>query len=141
MILLDTNVLSEQFKARPDPVVLTWLNRQAMPTLYLAAMTVAELRAGLALMPQGKRKQLLQHGIEHQLLPLFAGRILSFDEACSRAYANVLATVRQAGSGIEAADAIIAATALNGGFSIATRDANPFLAAGLRVINPWDEIA
>ena len=139
MILLDTNVISEQFRAVPDETVIGWLNRQPLETLYLASMTVAELRAGVALMPAGKRRTVLSDSIEHQVLPVFVGRVLSFDMACTRAYADVLAAARKAGSGIEAADAVIAAIALESGFSVATSDASPFLAAGVNVINPWED--
>ncbi len=139
MILLDTNVISEQFRAVPDETVISWLNRQPLETLYLASMTVAELRAGVALMPAGKRRTVLSDSIEHQVLPVFVGRVLSFDMACTRAYADVLAAARKAGSGIEAADAVIAAIALENGFSVATRDVSPFLAAGVNVINPWED--
>lgn len=138
MILLDTNVISEQFRAVPNQTVTDWLNYQPLETLFLASMTVAELRAGVALMPVGKRRKILEDSIEHQLLPLFTGRILPFDMACTRAYADVLAAVCKAGSGIETADAMIAAVALNGGFTVATRDDSPFLAAGVKVINPWE---
>ena len=139
MILLDTNVISEQFRAVPDETVIGWLNRQPLETLYLASMTVAELRAGVALMPAGKRRTVLSDSIEHQVLPVFVGRVLSFDMACTRAYADVLAAVRKAGSGIEAADAVIAAIALESGLSVATRDVSPFLADGVNVINPWED--
>ena len=60
MILLDTNVLSEQFRAKPDERVLLWLNDQPLETLYMSSMTVAEIRAGVALMPEDKRKELLK---------------------------------------------------------------------------------
>lgn len=140
MVLLDTNVLSEQFQANPNKGVLAWLNEQALETLYLSVMTVAEIRAGVALMPQGKRKRLLGENIEENLLPLFAGRVLPFDVSCTRAYAKVLAAAKKAGSGIAAADAVIAATALDGGFMVATRDTSPFEASGLKVINPWETI-
>ena len=136
MILLDRNVLSEQFRAKPDERVLDWLNEQPLETLYLSAMTVAEIRAGVALMPNGKRKKLLSESIEEKLLPLFAGRVLPFDMSCTRAYADVLATAKKVGSGIAA---VIAATAHDGGFMVATRDTSPFEAAGLKVINPWSE--
>ena len=139
MILLDTNVISEQFRAVPDETVIDWLNRQPLETLYLASMTVAELRAGVALIPAGKRRTVLSDSIEHQVLPVFVGRVLSFDMACTRAYADVLASARKAGSGIEAADAVIAAIVLENGFSVATRDVSPFLAAGVSVINPWED--
>jgi predicted nucleic acid-binding protein len=139
MILLDTNVISEQFRAVPDKTVTEWLNSQPLETLYLASMTVAELRAGVALMPVGKRRTVLNESIEHQVLPAFVGRVLPFDMACTRAYATVLAAARKAGSGIEAADAIIAAIALDSGFTLATRDDSPFLAAGVKVITPWEK--
>ncbi|MFA7680430.1 MAG: type II toxin-antitoxin system VapC family toxin [Pigmentiphaga sp.] len=139
MILLDTNVISEQFRAVPDETVIGWLNRQPLETLYLASMTVAELRAGVALMPAGKRRTVLSDSIEHQVLPIFVGRVLSFNMACTRAYADVLAAARKAGSGIEAADAVIAAIALESGFSVATRDVSPFLTAGVNVVNPWED--
>src|SRR5690554_6381032 len=139
MILLDTKVISVQLRAVRDETMIGWLNRQPLETLYLASMTVAELRAGVALMPAGKRRTVLSDSIEHQVLPVFVGRVLSFDMACTRAYADVLAAVRKAGSGIEAADAVIAAIALESGLSVATRDVSPFLAAGVNVINPWED--
>ncbi len=137
MILLDTNVISEPLRPVPEVRVIQWLDAQPLETLYLAAITVAELRAGVALLPAGKRRAALQDSLENEVLPLFAGRILSFDLACTKAYAELLAKVRMAGSGIQAADAFIAAVALANGFSVATRDTYPFRAAGLSVIDPW----
>ena len=139
MILLDTNVISEQFRTLPDETVRDWLNRQPLETLYLASMTVGELRAGVALMPAGKRRKALGDSIEHLVLPKFAGRVLAFDVACTQAYADVLAAACRAGRGIEAADAVIAAIALTNGFSVVTRDVSPFVAAGVAVVNLWDE--
>src|SRR5690625_7811741 len=135
MILLDTNVISEQFRAAPDETAIDWLNRQPLETLYLASMTVAELRAGVALMPPGKRRTVLSDSIEHHVLPVFLGRVLPFDMACSRAYADVLASVRKAVSGIEAAVALFAALALDNGFSVGTRDGSTFQDAGVYIIN------
>ncbi|MFT4256648.1 MAG: type II toxin-antitoxin system VapC family toxin [Pseudoxanthomonas sp.] len=139
MILLDTNVISEPLRASPDPHVSDWIDAQPLETLYLSAMTVAELRAGVALMPAGKRRTALHERIEKRVLPMFAGRVLPFDMACTNAYAEVLAATRKAGSGIETADACIAAVALANGFIVATRDTRPFKAAGLNIINPWGD--
>lgn len=72
------------------------------------------------------------------MLPMFAGRMFPFDLTCTTAYAELLAKVREAGSGIETADACIAAVAIANGLSVATRDGNPFRAAGLVVIDPWE---
>lgn len=137
MILLDTNVVSEPLRPVPETRVIRWIDAQPLETLYLSAMTVAELRAGVALLPAGKRRAVLHESLEKRVLPMFAGRVLPFDLVCTSAYAELLAKVRKAGSGIETADACIAAVALANGLTVATRDTHPFQVAGLSVINPW----
>ncbi|AAO59109.1 type II toxin-antitoxin system VapC family toxin [Pseudomonas savastanoi pv. phaseolicola] len=138
MILLDTNVISEPQRREPNAHVLDWIDAQALETLYLSTITVAELRAGIALMPVGKRQDSLRENLEKHLLPMFANRVLSFDMTCTKAYAELLAKSRAAGLAVETADAFIAAIALANGFTVATRDTGPFEAAGLNVINPWE---
>ena len=138
MILLDTNVISETQRLEPDARVLDWLAAQALDTLYLSTITVAELRAGIALLPVGKRRASLDENLEKRLLPMFANRVLAFDMACTKAYAELLAKSRDAGLAVEAADAFIGAVALANGFTVATRDTSPFEAAGLIILNPWD---
>ena len=138
MILIDTNVVSEPWKPVPDARVLDWLDAQAIETLFLSAITVAELRFGIAAMPKGKRRMILHDRLEGEVLPLFSGRILPFDLDASKAYATLMAAARASGKAIGTADGYIAATALARGFSVATRDVSPFEAAGLKVINPWD---
>ena len=137
MILLDTNVISEPQRREPNARVLEWIDAQALETLYLSAITVAELRAGIALMPTGKRRDSLHDNLEKRLLPMYANRVLSFDMACTKAYAELLAKCRAAGVAVETANAFIAAVALANGFAVATRDTRPFEAAGVNVINPW----
>jgi predicted nucleic acid-binding protein len=138
VILLDTSVVSEPLRRAPEICVVDWLDAQPLETLYLPVMAVAELRAGVALLPAGKRKTVLHESLEQRVLPMFAGRVLPFDLVCTTAYAALLARVRKAGSGIETADAYIAAIAIANGFTVATRDTSPFQAAGLTVINPWE---
>lgn len=137
MILLDTNVISEPQRQTPHARVIEWIDAQALETLYLSAITVAELRAGIALLPLGKRRNSLHENLEKHLLPLFANRVLAFDLPCTKAYAELIAQSRAAGFPIQTADAFIAAVALVNGFTVATRDTRPFVAAGVRVINPW----
>ena len=137
MILLDTNVLSEPLRPAPEPRVVAWIDAQALETLYLSAITVAELRAGVALLPAGKRRSALQQGLETRVLPLFAGRVLPFDLACTPAYAALMARARKAGLALATADGYIAAIAAANGLAVATRDTSPFEAAGVTVINPW----
>lgn len=137
MILIDTNVVSEPWKPMPDARVLAWLDAQAIETLFLSTITIAELRFGITAMPEGKRRTVLHDRLEGEVLPLFSGRILSFDLEASKAYATLMAEARASGKAIGTADGYIAATALAHGFSVATRDVSPFDAAGLKVLNPW----
>lgn len=137
MILLDTNVVSEPLRAGPDARVIEWIDAQQLETLFLSAITVAELRAGVALLPAGKRRAGLQSSLEAQVLPLFAGRVLPFDAGCTQAYAALMAKARASGLAIASADGYIAAIALAHGLAVATRDTGPFEAAGVTVINPW----
>ncbi len=137
MILLDTNVVSEPLRPAPDARLVAWIDAQPLETLFLSSITVAELRAGVALLPRGKRRSGLQDSLETQVLPLFAGRVLPFDLACTQAYAALMANARTSGLAIASADGYIAAIAVANGLAVATRDTGPFEAAGAAVINPW----
>ena len=137
MIILDTNVLSEPLRQQPEAKVTAWLDAQSVETLYLSTITVAELRFGIAALPAGKRRDTLSQSIEKQLLPLFSGRILPFDMPASAAYAKLMAAAREQGLAIATADGYIAAIASANNMSVATRDAAPFVAAKITVINPW----
>lgn len=137
MILLDTNVVSEPLRYAPDVRVIDWIDAQPLETLFLSAITVAELRAGVALLPAGKRRSGLRDSLEKRVLPLFAGRVLAFELSCTQAYAALMAKARTAGRAIAVADGYTAAIAAANGFAVATRDAGPFRAVGVSVINPW----
>jgi predicted nucleic acid-binding protein len=137
VILLDTNVVSEPLRHKPEGRVVEWIDSQPLETLFLSAITVAELRAGVALLPQGRRRAGLQENLEKRVLPLFAGRVLPFDLICTPAYAELIAKARTTGLAIAAADAYTAAIAAANGFAVATRDTAPFKAAGIEVIDPW----
>lgn len=137
MILIDTNVISELWKVQPDPAVLAWMDAQAVETLYLAAVTVAELRFGVASMPEGRRRAIYRDRLEREVLPAFAGRVLPFDMDATQAYASLMARAKSEGKAIGTADGYIAATAAARALRVATRDVAPFQAAGLQVINPW----
>ena len=137
MILLDTNVVSEPLRAAPDARVIEWIDAQPLETLFLSAITVAELRAGVALLPAGRRRTALHHSLERQVLPLFAGRVLPFDLSCTQGYAALMAAARVAGLAIASADGYIAAIAVANGLAVASRDTGPLKAAGVAVIDPW----
>ncbi|ADY68122.1 MULTISPECIES: type II toxin-antitoxin system VapC family toxin [Rhizobium/Agrobacterium group] len=137
MILLDTNVISEPWKPVPDEAVIAWLDAQAVETLFISAITIAELRFGIAAMPSGRRQTILRDRLEGEVLPHFSGRILSFDLTTSQFYSELMARARASGKAIGTADGYIAATAAANGLTISTRDTSPFEAAGVKVINPW----
>ena len=137
MIVVDTNVISEPLRQSPEARVVAWIDAQPLETLYLSAITVAELRFGVASLPAEKRRTRMDDSLETEILPLFAGRILAFDPAGSLAYAKLMMVARTAGLAIAPADGYIAATAAANGMTVATRDTAPFEAAGVPVINPW----
>jgi predicted nucleic acid-binding protein len=137
MILLDTNVISEPLRVAPDARVLDWFDAQPAETLWLSAITVAELRVGIAQMPAGKNRDRLRQRIETQVFPRFQGRVLAFDMAATQPYADLMAKARAAGVVIGHYDGCIAAIALAHGLTVVTRDTAPFKAAGVTVIDPW----
>lgn len=137
MIVLDTNVISELMRgAEASPEVRAWLNAQDAGALFLAAITVAELRFGIDALPPGRRRAGLQARADASLA-LFGPRVLPFTAACGAHYGRLMAQARASGLAIRMADGLIAATAAEQGFAVATRDTSPFRAAGLRVIDPW----
>jgi len=137
VILLDTNVVSEPLKPRPDAAVMEWLDTQIIDTLFLPAIGLAELLFGIAVLPEGKRRSELGTQIDQRVLTAFKGRILPFDTAAAAAHSQLRARARRLGLAIPIVDGYIAAIAIAHGFSVATRDAGPFLSAGLPVIDPW----
>ena len=135
MILLDTNVVFEPLRHGPEARVVEWIDAQPLETLFLSA--VAELRAGVAQLPTGRRRAGLQTNLEKRVLPLFAGRVLAFDLSCTQPYAELVTKARLAGLAIATADGYIAAIAAANGLAVASRDTTPFEATGVAVINPW----
>ncbi|ATB59227.1 MULTISPECIES: type II toxin-antitoxin system VapC family toxin [Xanthomonas] len=137
MIVLDTNVVSEAMKPEPHPSVRTWLNDQAAETLYLSSVTLAELLFGIAALPAGKRKDMLEQALDG-LMGLFRDRVLPFDIDAARRYAELAVTAKIGGRGFPTPDGYIAAIAASRGFIVASRDTAPYEAAGVTVINPWE---
>jgi toxin FitB len=137
MIVLDTNVVSEPMKAEANPAVAAWLDRQAVETLYLTAVSLAELLVGVEILPAGKRRHGIGAALGELVSTLFGPRVLPFDQEAAKAYAILVARARTAGHVISVSDGQIAAIATANGFIVATRDVAPFLAAGVPVINPW----
>jgi hypothetical protein len=137
MLLLDTNVISELMKSQPEPRVLDWFDRCAALPLFTSAVSEAELWAGVALLPEGKRRQNLSRAVAAMLVEDFAGRSLVFDSAAARRYSDIFAARRGAGRPITQADCQIAAIAVANNLKLVTRNSSDFDNCGIDVINPW----
>ena len=137
MIVLDTNVVSELTRLAPSSAVVGWVERQAAFDLFLTAVTEAELRYGVEILPAGRRRNAILTEVEGVIGEDFAGRILPFDTDAARSYAAIAAARRAAGNSISQADCQIAAIARSRGAAVATRDAGGFSGCGIEVINPW----
>ncbi|MDE2809468.1 MAG: type II toxin-antitoxin system VapC family toxin [Gemmatimonadota bacterium] len=96
VFLLDTNVVSELMRDAPNPNVLSWMDEQPAQELFVTAVTEAEIRTGVAILPEGARRQGLADAAERTLGSLFAGRVLPFDSSAARAYADIVAACRPA---------------------------------------------
>jgi toxin FitB len=138
MIILDTNVVSETMRAAGAQEVRRWLDAQSPQTLYLTATVLSELLVGIELIPDGRRKQGLA-GVLHEFVEAkIENRVLAFDEVAARAYASIVIRARTLGYSMPVADGQIAAVAAVHGFAVATRDTQPFEAAGVEVLNLWE---
>ena len=137
MIVLDTNVISELTRRAPDPGVLAWLDSLEISEVATTAVTAAELRYGLARLPDGHRKRELAAVIRGILVEDFYGRILPFDERASVRYAEVVAGRDRIGRPVGVADAQIAAICRDAGATLATRNTADFEETGIELIDPW----
>ena len=138
MILLDTNVVSEAMRARPDEAVVAWLNEQAAEKLFLSAVTIGEITYGLRILPDGQRRSGLRERFEGFVALAFEGRVLAYDEAAARLCGELLGDRREHGRPLSLADAQIAAIARRHHLAVATRNVRDFAECGLEVLNPFE---
>lgn len=138
MIVLDTNVISEPMRAKPSSAVLAWLNAQSPESLFTTSLNLAELFAGVAVLPAGRRRSDLAAALRTTIGRLFGGRVLDFDVSAAESYAMIAERTRASGLTVPHDDALIAAIALAHGFAIATRNVGDFAGAGVTVIDPWE---
>jgi predicted nucleic acid-binding protein len=137
VIVLDTNVISELARRAPDPGVLSWLDCLEVSDVATTAVTAAELRYGVARLPEGHRKRELAVVIRGILTEDFHGRVLPFDEHASVRYADIVADRERIGRPIGVADAQIAAICRDSGTPLATRNTADFEETGVELVNPW----
>ena len=140
MIVLDTNVVSELMRPEPVSTVLAWLREQPGNDLYTTAITVAEIRYGIARLPDGRRRTALNQAAG-EVFAAFPDQVLAFDLAAADAYAAVVAHRDNLGVPIDGFDAQIAAICRTHAAVLATRNTKDFVSTGIRIINPWQDDA
>ena len=138
MVVIDSNVVSELMRAEPSAEVLDWMDDRQPRELYVTAVTEAEVRTGIALLPEGRRRRGLAEACERAFGSLFAGRVLPFDSDAARAYAEIAAVRRVLGRPVSFADGQIAAIARSRRMAVATRNIRDFQDMGIGVLDPWD---
>ncbi len=136
-VLLDTNVVSELIRKARDPGVAAWVANLPLDELYFSAVSEAELRYGAAILPAGRRRENLMADIEGMLREAFGERVLPFDRAAAREYADIAATRRGAGRRVSPTDCQIAAIARSRSMTVATRNIRDFDGTGVEIVNPW----
>ena len=137
MILLDTNVISEIMRERPDPAVKAWLRARPRKEFWTASVVIAELLSGIDLMPVGRKQRALREAVEGMIAEDFRGQILNFDLSAARHYGKILSSRQQIGRPIREMDAQIASIARVHDASLATRDIDDFLICDVTLVNPW----
>jgi toxin FitB len=138
MILLDTNVVSELMRRAPEPRVVEWLDAQPAADVWISAVTVGEIRLGIALLPDGQRKERLAGLAEAMFQEDFSDRCLAYDILAAADYAEIVAARTRLGRPVSVEDAQIAAIARSGGLTLATRNTKDFSDIdGLPLVYPW----
>ncbi len=138
MVVIDTNIVSELMRAEPSAEVLIWMDNRPPRELFVTAVTEAEIRTGIALLPEGRRRQGLADACERAFGKLFAGRVLPFDSDAASAYAEIVLLRRALGHPASQTDGQIAAIARSRGMAVATRNVRDFENMGIEIFDPWD---
>jgi predicted nucleic acid-binding protein len=138
VIVLDTNVVSELMRKAPEPRVVGWVDRFSVSDVLVTAVTAAELKYGVARLPEGRRKRELHAKVEGLLTEDFEDQILPFDAPAATHYAEIVASRERSGRPIGMADAQIAAICRNWSAELATRNVDDFVDTGVDAVNPWD---
>jgi predicted nucleic acid-binding protein len=135
--LLDTNVISEWTKARPDPAVVAWLETAVEDALYLSVLAFAEIRLGIELLPYGQKRRRISAWLDDELAARFEGRVIDIDRATAEAWAGIVARGRARGAAPPILDAFMAATALLHRLTLVTRNERDLAGLDVPILNPW----
>jgi toxin FitB len=138
VIILDTNVVSELMRQEPAPGVANWVRERDRRELRTTAITLAEIRYGIARLPDGRRKQVLLAAAE-EIFAAFADQVLPFDTDAAEQYAVIVSSRERTGKPIAAFDALIAAVCRSRGAALATRNVSDFEGTGIEVGDPWHQ--
>ena len=138
-LLLDTNVPSELTQKQPSLAVVNWFEQQIDENLFLSVITIGELRKGIVMLPDGRRRTSLETWLEQELIPWFSGRILPVTQAVADRWGILEGRSRIEGRNIKSGDALIAATALHHNLTLVTRNLKDFYPLGVRLLNPWPD--
>ena len=139
MIVLDTNVVSEFMKPKPDEGVISWARVQNPVNLVITAITVGEIHYGIERLPEGRRQLQLKHSFDEFLKSAFSGRVISFDMRSALSYATVSSNCEKRGHNTDAVDLMIAGTVRQYGARLATRNEKDFKGCDIEIINPWKD--
>lgn len=139
--LLDTNVVSELRRPRPEPRVVEFVGGQKLEALYLSVVTLAELRFGIELLQDAVRRSELNDWLEHRVRPMFEDRVLPLNEDVMLKWRLLVEDGRKTGHTYSQPDLMIAATALHYGLTIVSRDTSDHEKTGVPVLNPWLEVS
>ena len=137
MIVLDTNVISELMRGEPDASVMAWMGEQPMAGVFTTTLTQAEIFYGLALLPEGRRRDDLLAAARPMFEVDLAGRVLPFDTEAAEVYPEIAAGRKQSGKPMSQIDAQIAAIVRSRGARLATRNVRDFAACEITVVDPW----
>jgi toxin FitB len=135
--LLDTNVISELVKPRPEPRVTTWIESTDESLLYISVLTLGEIRRGISALPQARRRATLEAWLNKDLRSRFRGRVLTIDEEGADRWGLITAQARKIGIALPVIDGLLAATALQHNLTFVTRDIGEVSSLGVAVFNPW----
>ncbi|WP_363331209.1 type II toxin-antitoxin system VapC family toxin [Bradyrhizobium sp.] len=135
--LLDTNILSELSRPRPEHKVLAFVAAQPLETLYVSSVTFAEIRFGIELVGDANHRAQLYDWLTHKVRPMFEQRVLAITEDIMFKWRLLVERGRKAGHTFSQPDLIIAATALHHGLTVVSRDTNDFQKASVPLLNPW----
>ena len=135
--LLDTNIISELVKAKPEPDVTTWIEATDETLLHLSVLTLGEIRKGIAGLPNASRRVRLEAWLDRDLVLRFAERILPIDQAVADRWGRIAAVALARKAPLPVVDGLLAATALQHNLTLVTRNTKDVAATGVPVFNPW----